>query len=69
MSMSMVEEGIHKSAILLMALEEDDAAALLARLPPKYVEAVSLAIAQIDDIPGKSRKRSSKSSLEASQVP
>jgi flagellar motor switch protein FliG len=52
MSMSMMEEGIHKSAILLMALEEDDAAALLSRLPPKYVEAVSLAIAQIDDIPG-----------------
>lgn len=52
MHMSMVEEGIQKSAILLMTLEEDDAAKLLARLPPKYVEAVSLAIAQIDDIPG-----------------
>ncbi len=48
----LAEEGIQKAAVLLMALEEDDAAMLLSKLPAKYVEAVSLAIAQIDDIPG-----------------
>jgi|LakMenEpi03Aug12_release.lakeMendotaPanAssembly.Ray.scaffolds.fasta_scaffold30763_3 flagellar motor switch protein FliG len=51
-SVSIDEDGVQKSAVLLMALEEDDAAVLLSKLPPRYVEAVSLAIAQIDDIPG-----------------
>ena len=35
-----------------MALEEDDAAILLGKLPPKQVELVSLAIAQLDNISG-----------------
>jgi flagellar motor switch protein FliG len=48
----LAEEGIQKAAVLLMALEEDDAAMLLSKMPSRYVEAVSLAIAQIDDIPG-----------------
>jgi flagellar motor switch protein FliG len=47
-----IEDGIQKAAILLMALEEDDAAVLLGKLPPKQVELVSLAIATIDNIPG-----------------
>ena len=46
------EEGIRKAAVLLMTLEEEDAAALLAKLPPKHVEAVTLAIARLEEIPG-----------------
>lgn len=50
--MELEEEGIRKAAVLLMALDEDDAATLLAKLPPKQVEAVTLAIARLDEIPG-----------------
>lgn len=49
---SSIEDGVQKAAILLMALEEDDAALLLGKLPPKQVELVSLAIATIDNVPG-----------------
>jgi len=44
------QSGIQKAAVLLMALEEDDAAILLGKLPPKQVELVSLAIAHLDNI-------------------
>ena len=47
-----ITDGVQKAAVLLMALEEDDAAILLAKLPPKQVELVSLAIAQMDAISG-----------------
>lgn len=47
-----IKDGVQKAAVLLMALEEDDAAILLAKLPPKQVELVSLAIAQMDAISG-----------------
>ena len=50
--MSEKPNGIVKAAVLLMALEEDDAAVLLGKLPPKQVELVSLAIAQLDNISG-----------------
>ena len=50
--MSEKQNGIVKAAVLLMALEEDDAAILLGKLPPKQVELVSLAIAQLDNISG-----------------
>ena len=50
--MSDKQNGIVKAAVLLMALEEDDAAVLLGKLPPKQVELVSLAIAQLDNISG-----------------
>ena len=45
-------EGVRKAAVLLMTLEEDDAAMVLAKLPANYVEAVSIAIAQLDTISG-----------------
>ncbi len=44
--------GIRKAAILLMSLEEEDAAKLLAGLPRRYVETVSIAIAQLDTVSG-----------------
>ncbi len=45
-----VSAGLHKAAILLMSLPEDDAAALLGRLDPRQVEAVSVAIARSESI-------------------
>ena len=47
-----VTPGVRKAAVLLMALEEDEAAMLLARLPLQQVEQVSLAIAQMDEVSG-----------------
>ena len=47
-----ISQGVRKAAILLMSLEEDDAAALLSKLPRHYVEQVSVAIAQLDTISG-----------------
>jgi flagellar motor switch protein FliG len=51
-SVSDIVDGVQKAAVLLMALEEDDAAILLSKLPPKQVELVSLAIATLDNISG-----------------
>ena len=50
-------EGVRKAAILLMSLEEEDAAAILARLPRRYVETVSIAIAQMDTVSGSEQER------------
>ncbi len=55
--MSAISEGVHKSAVLLMALEEDDAATLMSRLPAKQVELVSLAIAQMEEVPGETQEQ------------
>ncbi|MFN7628102.1 MAG: hypothetical protein ACK5PZ_14825 [Pirellula sp.] len=52
MTVSLISEGVKKSAVLLMALEEDDAALLLSKLPPRQVELVSLAIAQMEEVAG-----------------
>ena len=52
-----ISEGVRKAAILLMSLEEDDAAALLSKLPRDYVETVSIAIAQMDTISGQEQER------------
>ncbi len=52
-----VSDGVRKAAILLMSLEEDDAASLLAKLPRSYVETVSIAIAQLDTISGRDQER------------
>ena len=52
-----VTDGVRKAAILLMSLEEDDAASLLAKLPRTYVETVSIAIAQLDTISGRDQER------------
>ena len=53
----MVASGVEKAAVLLMCLEEDEAAMLLSRLPARQVEAVSLAIAQISEISGSDQER------------
>jgi flagellar motor switch protein FliG len=42
------EDGVRKAAILLMSMEEDNAANVLSMLPRAYVEKVSIAIAQLD---------------------
>jgi flagellar motor switch protein FliG len=47
-----ITKGVRKAAILLMSLEEDDAAQILSRLPRRYVETVSIAIAQLETVSG-----------------
>jgi flagellar motor switch protein FliG len=54
---SVISEGVRKAAVLLMSLDEDDAATLLSKLPRSYVETVSLAIAQLDSVSGKDQER------------
>lgn len=44
--------GLRKAAILLMSLGEDDAAKILSSMPKRYVEIVSIAIAQLDTVSG-----------------
>ncbi len=53
----MALDGVKKAAILLMCLEEDEAAMLLSRLPARQVESVSLAIAQITEVSGSEQER------------
>jgi flagellar motor switch protein FliG len=50
-------EGVRKAAILLMSLEEDDAAQILSMLPRSYVEKVSFAIAQMDMVSSAEQER------------
>lgn len=57
MTVSLISEGVKKSAVLLMALEEDDAALLLSKLPPRQVELVSLAIAQMEEVAGEDQEK------------
>src|SRR3954447_24121621 len=54
----MAEEmnGIRKSAILLLTLEQDQAAEILKRLPPEAVEEVTREIASLGQIPVNTRK-------------
>ncbi|MDZ4850755.1 MAG: flagellar motor switch protein FliG [Pirellulaceae bacterium] len=52
-----ITPGVHKAAVLLMALEEEEAAILLSRLPLQQVEAVSLAIAQMDEVGGPEQEK------------
>ncbi len=51
-----ISDGVRKAAVLLMSLDEDDAAALLAKLPRRYVETVSIAIAQLDTVSGQEQE-------------
>jgi len=48
----MINSDIHKAAILLMSMPNDQAAQLLTRLEPKQVETVSIEIAKISNISG-----------------
>lgn len=52
-----VTAGVRKAAILLMSLDEDDAAKILSLLPRRYVESVSIAIAQMDTISGREQEQ------------
>lgn len=49
---SPVNPGLRKAAVLLMTLEEEQAATLLCALPQKQLETVSLMIAQLDSVSG-----------------
>lgn len=46
------EEGLHKAAVLLMSLPNKAAAAVLAKLPSHYIEAITIRIAQLDSVAG-----------------
>ena len=48
---------VHKAAILLMSMPDDQAAQLLTRLEPKQVEAVSIEIAKISNISGEEQEQ------------
>ncbi len=48
---------VHKAAILLMSMPDDQAAQLLTRLDPKQVEAVSIEIAKISDVSGEEQEQ------------
>lgn len=50
-------EGVRKAAILLMSMEEDNAAQILSMLPRRYVEKVSIAIAQLDMVSSAEQER------------
>lgn len=46
------EAGLRKAAILLLSMPTKTAAAVLGRLPPRYIEAISTMIAQLDSAGG-----------------
>ncbi len=60
-----ISEGVRKAAILIMSLDEDEAAVLLSRLPRHYVERVSIAIAQMDTVSGQEQERIIQEFLES----
>ncbi len=46
------EPGLRKAAILLMSLPTKSAAKILGQLPPRYIEAISIMIAQTESVGG-----------------
>jgi flagellar motor switch protein FliG len=46
------DEGLRKAAVLLMSLPTKTAAGVLAQLPPRYIEAISITIAQTESVGG-----------------
>ena len=48
-----VTSGLRKAAVLLMSLPQDEAAAVLSKLKPKQIEAVSIEIARLDQVAGR----------------
>lgn len=52
-----ISAGVRKAAILLMSLDEGDAAAVLSMMPRRYVETVSIAIAQLDTVSGREQEQ------------
>ena len=53
----MSDDGLRKAAVLLMSLDEDDAAKLLSKLPNKAVEKVTIAIAQMETVTSREQER------------
>ncbi|TWT54009.1 Flagellar motor switch protein FliG [Rubripirellula amarantea] len=50
--MNLEEAGLRKAAILLMSLPTKTAAKILGQLPPRYIEAISIMIAQTESVGG-----------------
>ncbi len=50
--LSFEEAGLKKAAILLISLPTKSAAAVLAQLPPRFIEAISIMIAQTESVGG-----------------
>ncbi len=50
--MNFDEAGLQKAAILLMSLPTKAAASVLGQLPPRYIEAISIQIAQTESVGG-----------------
>jgi flagellar motor switch protein FliG len=46
------EVGLRKAAVLLMSMPTKTAAKILGQLPPRYIEAISIMIAQTDSVSG-----------------
>ncbi len=46
------EPGLQRAAVLLMSLPNKAAAAVLSKLPPHYIEAITIRIAQLDSVGG-----------------
>jgi flagellar motor switch protein FliG len=57
---------LRKAAVLLMSLPEEDAARVMAKLPPKQVELVSVEIAKIGLVSGEEQDTAIKDFAEAS---
>jgi flagellar motor switch protein FliG len=53
----MNEDGLRKSAVLIMSLPTKDAASILAKMPIRHIEAISMQIAQMDSIAGDEQER------------
>ncbi|MGO8752485.1 MAG: flagellar motor switch protein FliG [Thermoguttaceae bacterium] len=53
----MTANDIHKAAILLMSLPQQQAALLLAKLPPKQVEYVSIELAKLGSVSGEEQEQ------------
>ncbi|WP_164103106.1 flagellar motor switch protein FliG [Candidatus Laterigemmans baculatus] len=52
----MNEEGLRKAAIVVMSLPTKAAAAVLGKLPTRYLEAISMQIAQLDSVSGEEQE-------------
>jgi flagellar motor switch protein FliG len=52
-----IADGARKAAVLLLSLAEEEAASLLSQLPPKQVEEVTLAIAQLESVSGREQEQ------------
>ncbi|MCA9103961.1 MAG: flagellar motor switch protein FliG [Planctomycetales bacterium] len=56
---------LRKAAVLLMSMSEDDAAALIAKLSPKQIEAVSIEIAKLGSVPPDEQAKTIRDFMQA----